>query len=183
MRIEVTERNVNYYDEIMYISLFMKKIIANPFNKVKGLSKYYKMQSIFWGCVTLLYLVITFATRFEGGFVYIVWFCLIFLIISLRGLIHTKKLLKNYSLIDTVSVFEMNEDLISITGVDETLVSVKWDSVRNILISKNSIVFIPKENVGVLLTVSIKYVEDILKTIKKYNKNEMIIDNRHLYKK
>lgn len=182
MRIEVKERNVSYYDEIMYISLFMKKIIANPFNKVKGLSKYYKMQVVFWGCVTLLYLILTFITKFEGGFIYMVWFCLIFFIISLRGLIHVKKSLKNYSLIDNVSVFEMNNEIISITGVDETLISIKWDSVRNILISKNSIVFIPKENVGVLLTVSMEYVKDVLDAINKYKKNELVIDNRNLYK-
>lgn len=181
MKIEVKERDVMYYDEILFISTFMKKIIANPFNKVKGLSKHYKMYSIFWGLVTLLYLIVTFVTKFESG-IYMVWFCLVFLIISMRGWIQAKRLLKKYSLIDNVSIFEINEDSLRITGVDESVVSIKWDSVRNILISKYSIVFIPKDNVNVLMTVSMKYVDNVLKVINKLKKNDLVIDNRNLYK-
>lgn len=182
MKIEVKDRDVMYYDEILFISTFMKKIIANPFTKVKGLSKNYKVYSIFWGLVTLLYLIVTFVTKFESGILYMFWFCFLFLIISMRGLIQTKRLLKKYSLLDNVSVFEINEDLLKITGVDESVVSIKWDSVRNILISKYSIVFIPRDNVNVLMTVSTKYVDEVLKAINKLKKNDLVIDNRNLYK-
>ena len=182
MKILVKERDVNYYDELLYICTFSKKIVNKPTSKVRKLSKYYKNYCIVFAILLFIFYIDVLVTGNDIFDMCMFFSCFLFLCITIKGVFQTKNLLKQYVSMDGDGFFEINDDVLSIQKSDGSLMSVKWDSVRYIILNKYSIVFVPKDNVGVLLSISVKYSDEVLKIIDKYNKNELVIDNRKLYK-
>ena len=59
---------------------------------------------------------------------------------------------------------------------------MKWDSIKNILINKNTISFLPGDVLAtnIIMFISTKYKDKVLEAIKKYKKEELVIDNSNL---
>ena len=55
---------------------------------------------------------------------------------------------------------------------------------KNILINKNTISFLPSDALAtnIIMFISTKYKDKVLEAIKKYKKEELVIDNSNLYK-
>lgn len=60
---------------------------------------------------------------------------------------------------------------------------VVWNSIKYIVVNKYSISFFQNNTtVGPILGFSVKYIDEVLKILDKYNFKDLLIDNRELYK-
>ena len=65
---------------------------------------------------------------------------------------------------------------------DQKRISVNWSNILKIIINKYSICVLPKDT-NILISIYNGYFEELLQGLKKYHKEDLIIDNRHLYHK
>lgn len=182
MKIEVKERDIDCYDEILYMCMFAKKIINNPQTKVKKLSKHH-VDLCLWISILLVMWYVAIILNDEVIFSWILFFFTFFLLCrAVKGYVYTKKWLKSYSEMTGVATFEITDDEVIVNKADGTVVSVKWDSIKNVIFNKYSIAFIQKEESSVVLSIGSKYADDVISTLNKFKKNSLIVDNRDLYK-
>ena len=89
--------------------------------------------------------------------------CSILLILLIKN--NIKKMANNHS----KAVFEITSDYVSAKN-DNTNIKLKLDEIKNVIISKNMILFIPKEISKPFVATRIDYKEEVIKTLKKYKK-------------
>lgn len=94
--------------------------------------------------------------------------CSILLILLIKN--NIKKMANNHS----KAVFEITSDYVSAKN-DNTNIKLKLDEIKNVIISKNMILFIPKEISKPFVATRIDYKEEVIKTLKKYKKKDNLI--------
>lgn len=185
MRIEVRERNKDFFDECLYVTCFFKKILKNPNRKIMGASKMYFRGLIVYLLAAMLFIFIAINEGFGGLYLIFIVIYFWFAAVMAYNLFVVKKQIKLYMNDDgKVSVFEINENVIRVESYVGTTVELNWDLVKYILINKETISFVPEKlSVStVSMFVSTKYKEIVIDAIRKYNKESLIIDNSELYK-
>ena len=81
------------------------------------------------------------------------------------------------------NTFEITKEHISLENKKQNI-ELSFDSIKYIIINKETISFIPKEinATSIVMFISTKYKEDVMTALKKYKKEELVIDNSKLYK-
>ncbi len=182
MKIEVKERDLDCYDEILYICSFAKKIINKPQTKVKKLSKHYINLCLFLSILLIAWYAVI-GLNEDVIFFWSVFFLIFFLLCRvIKGYVCTKKWLKSYSEMKGIAIFEITDDEIVVNKADGAVVSVKWDSIKNVIFNKYSIAFVQKAESSIVLSIGSKYADEVISTLNKFKKNSLIVDNRDLYK-
>lgn len=184
MRIEIKEKDKVFFDECLYIQIYIKKILRNLNKKVWSASNVFFKGMLMYFLYTLLFIIIGFNEKFN--FLVIIFICisLVSFLIMVYNYYVVKKQINLYmNSGSSESVFEIDEDGVRLnnsTGV----VEVKWDSVKYILINKNTISFLPGDVLAtnIIMFISTKYKDKVMDAIKKYKKEELVIDNSKLYK-
>ncbi len=180
MKLEFEERGTkDYYDEFFYIMNYIMKIKKNPKTKVKKLT-------------TVAYLYIIFCIAFISIFIplYIInksivdLIVLIILIVcltlSIIYLILITNNIKKYKNAKGTNIFEIDDKNITVTNNDGKN-SIKWDGVEYVVINKNTIVFVPINIPSILIGVDASHKMEVVKALKKYKKDKLLIDNSNLY--
>lgn len=180
MKIEVNKPGKKeYYDEFLYIASFYKKIKKNTNKKIQRLTVYLKKYICYLLLSFILFGLFYYLTKnliyiFSIGMLFLI---LIYLIIYLRN---TNKMLNSLMNSNGTKFIEIDE-----TGVEykdsEKNVKINWKNIDFILLTKYSICFIPKEEMGIFISVSKDYKDKIFEGIKKYRKEKLIIDNENLH--
>jgi hypothetical protein len=184
MRIEVKEKDRNFYDEVLYIYYSFKRVLKKPNKKVVPATKWYLRGFISYFLFAILFVFMGINDGFDKMTVVFMYLFFIFSGVMIYNMFIINKLLNNYMNDgNNDSVFEINEDVIRLENKNGTM-ELKWDLVKYILINKETISFVPGK-VGIssiCMFISTKYKEDVMNAIKKYKKEELVVDNSCLYK-
>lgn len=172
---------IKFYDELFYITQFYKTILKNPRVKVTLLSEYI-LKRIF--LVTLLFACVIIFIIFFGFNIFILIGLIMEIIIFLSYLIlyiNNKKRLNMYTKDTSEPKLEINGEYVMIIRKESEEVKLYWEVIDKIIINKYSIVFFPKDLKLVVLGFEIVDKDIIVSTIKKYNHDDLIVDNTNLY--
>lgn len=183
MKIEIKDRDSHSYDEILALSKDYKKVSANPRVKVVPYSLVYFKWIWILLFIMLFMIVLLFVPECSmiAAVGLFVMFC--FEIRMIKNYIYCKKVLKEYSEQKINSVIDFSKDKIVLIQDSGTETCILWDSIKYIFVNKYSIVFFQNNtNVGPVLGFSVRYIDDLLQVLDKYSYNDLLIDNRNLYK-
>ncbi len=176
MRLEITERGPkDFYDEIMYIAANFKKFRMKPNRKVHPQSLVYTGY-----CVATLLVILVFMLEYLGdhngiflllsGMMLVCFFLLIVIVVSMRKRI-------------TAMMNEPGTKVITIDdrGVgyeaESQTVNIKWDEITNVIINKNSVVFMPRTDMSLMISVYSKFKDQILQGVAEAGHMELLVDN------
>ena len=185
MRIEVKEREKSFFDECLYITNFFPRVLRKPNKKVMSATRAFLRTLIGYLIYTIIFIFIGINDNFDTLTVIFLVIFLLFGLLCFIYFLNVKKQIKFYMNDDgKSSFFEINEDGVKVESYIGTSSLLKWDLVKYIIINKETISFLPDKIsvTSVVLFVSTKYKDEVVNAIKKYNKEELIIDNSELYK-
>ena len=176
MRIEINERGPKeFYDEMMYIAANYKKYRNKPNKKTHFQSVVYTGYCVVTLLVVLLFLL-EYLKDHQGiflllsGMMLVCFFLFIVIVVSMKkriGIMMNEKGAK---------VIEIDERGVSYESEAQT-VRIKWDEITNVIINKYSIVFIPRTEIALLISVFTKYKEEVLQGIEAAGHMDLIVDN------
>ena len=179
MKLEINKAGSSeFYDEFLYVYSNYRKYKKNPYKKAHLLTKYL----IYYDLLVLIFIIMLsylstleqdiFCMLLIGMLVLIFLFTTFYLIIIKKRI---NEMIKNHS--QTIITF--SEEQVSFQD-DSKELKIKWQDIEWIIVNNYSICMIPKAFNGVLLSISIDYQEEVLKSINKYKKNNLLINNHHL---
>ena len=176
MRIEINERGPKeFYDEIMYIAANYKKYRAKPGKKAHSQSVVYTGY-----CVVTLLVVLLFMLEFlkdhDGIFLLLSGMMLVCFILFIVIVVSMKKRIKVMMEEPGTKVVEVNDSGVSYESEAQS-VKIKWDEITNVIINRNSIIFMPRTEIALLISVYIKYKEQILQGIDAAGRMYLVVDN------
>ena len=184
MKIEIKEKDKNFFDECLYIRTYINKVMKKPKKKVCAASKFFLRGLILYIIYSLIFIIWGIVEGFDVTkiicSVVFVWFTCIMIY---NNYIIRKNI--NMYMNDGAikSEFEINEKAIILKNNDKSI-ELNWDLVKYVIINKESISFIPITQTfdSIVMFISTKYKDDVMDAIKKYKKEELVIDNSNLYK-
>lgn len=176
MKLEINKRgNKEYYDEFLYLTFNYKKIRNNPHKKIKRLTmsgySYFGISFILSLLLFILYIL-----KKDNLYLYLTVFFLILMIISVFYIMMILTKIKKSRNIEGTNIFEITNSFIRIESSGKEL-KLNWDEIKYIIFGKNTISFIPNNISKPFITTNIMYKEEIIKTLKEYKKEELIIYN------
>lgn len=184
MKIVIKDKNKSFFDECMFIQMNIKFIFKKPKRKVMSARSY----CLSWASVGFAALLLWLSTTFVRGFRTLEMF---FIMLSV---LYTLILIYNYFIIRKSinsymndgceeSIFQITKDRICLENEKQN-VELSFDSIKYIIINKETISFIPKEllTTSIIMFIGTKYKEEVMTALKKYKKDELVIDNSKLYK-
>lgn len=177
MKIEFKNRGSReYFDEVLYIATYINKFIKKPNRKVHRLTKFYRNYLIF--IIIYLLLMIWFYIKYKDLlFIFLLGFMSLLLVFVLKGLIITNKRIKYYLEEKNNKSIEFDTKTIKYIDKIKTL-SIDWKDVKNIIINNYSIIFLPVNNTLPVIAIDKQYKDQVDEVIKKYSKEELIINNK-----
>ena len=174
MRLEVTERgSKKYYDEFLYLAINYKKISNNSYKKIRGLSLsaylYSFISIVFVATFLVLYLL-----NKDNLYMGIMIFFIVLFIMSILYLMLIYRKIRISGNIKGTNILEITDSYVKIEA-QNTKIEYKWDEIKNIKIGKYTINFIPKDNTKPFITTNMIYIDQVMDTLKKYSKEDLII--------
>lgn len=183
MKIEVKERDVDGYDELLSISVMSKKIYNNPKSKVMKLSTRYFLWIFYLLLIIVFFVSLIFVPECKDMAYVGVIVMLVFEIRMLHNYFSYKKILKVHSEQKGFAVIEFTNEKICSKSDSGNESVVTWDSIKYVIINKYSITFFQNNSTtGPVVGLSSKCVDDLLSILEKCNKMNLLVDNRELYK-
>ena len=177
MKIVIQERGSKfYYDEFLYIASYYKKIRKHPNKRVYPLTKYLIVYEIililsmslmgffYWKIPNLFYI-------FLLGILFFLFLFVLFYFVLI------KRKIQMFMNVTGDKIIEIDEEGIKYSDF-EKVYRMKWEDVSSIIFNRYSICFLPNENSRVLISVFIDYEDKVLKGIKKYQKESLIVYNK-----
>ncbi len=177
MKIEIKKKpKKEFYDEFLYVTGNYKKIKDNPYKKVRLLTKetkkIYSFIMVFFALFILAYL------RYGDKLYLFVIAALFLLSIFVIGYYSAiKKSIKLYLNNDIKQTINITDKGIELTGNSKTI-KINWKSIAYIIINEYSICILPKKQTEIMIALSTDYKKEFLKGIKKYKKEDLVIDNK-----
>ena len=92
-----------------------------------------------------------------------------------------KKRLEMYLQNKGVKIVEFNENGVEYIDDDKNI-RVKWEDIKHIIINKYTITIIPKTILNGFTSIDTKYKSEVIDTLKKYDKEELLVDNSSFYR-
>ena len=168
------KENKKYYEEIMYISSNYYIIKKRPQTKTHSLLKVFGLYSLLFLILLIIFLFIPSMTILSG-------ICFVLFLVYTYLLVETNYKLKEYMKHNDSSI------IIDETGIEskeENITSSKlyWETIKYIIINKYSICVLPKNFAHFAIFIEISSKEEVLKSLEKYNKTNLIVDNSNKYK-
>ena len=181
MKIKVNERGPkDYYDEFLYIAFRYKDFKKKPERKAYRLTSFLLVLIPITILCMILTIIMYINTKDILDIVLITLLVFIFLV-SLKYFIVTKKHLNYFMNYQGEKIIDIDSDGIKYLD-NQKSISVNWSNILKIIINKYSICVLPKDT-NILIFIYNGYFEELLQGLKKYHKEDLIIDNRHLYHK
>ena len=180
MKLEFVEKEEKkYYDELYYISYKYSELVKKPNKRVDGMTSYLLKYDILL-FLTAVLVGISNTNKDSIGFILLGMTILMFINYFYYIIIYNKRI--------KAMLNKNNNILIKINdnGIDynDNYVERKqqWDDIKYIIVNKYTLSFIPKDIAGLIINVPKKYKKEINESLKKYNKEYLLVDNTKLYK-
>jgi len=180
MKIISKERlNKIAYDEAFYVSYSYKKILKNPNKKIYRITKVSLMYCIFSVISFLLFSIHFFINGYYGLTLFHVFTIILFVIFYILYQ-RSKKQLNEIMNDKRELVFYMDKDILK---VDTTFNGIKiarefkWDNIKYIISTDNSIFFITNNEDVPFILLDIKYKEKTFREISDLKKGHLIVEH------
>ena len=174
------KRTKEEYSEYLSSSNYVKKLIKNPKKRIPSFNRKLSEYII----LSVILLVVTLIEEFfikHDRNNYMIIVPLVIVLISLIIIkIMTYMETKTFSELDDYIDCSVNDKKIVFRYKKDSIES-KWDNIKYIIINKYTICFIPNVLPGNFVSIPIEYKNKIIKVLKTYNKEELLIDNSKLY--
>ena len=184
MKIVVKEKDKDFFDECMFVQMNIKYVMKKPNRKVWYARKY----CLSWAAVAFAAILLILSNGLLHGLrvpeIFFIMFFGYYAFILIYNYFVIKKNINAYMSDETLeNTFEITKEHISLENKKQNI-ELSFDSIKYIIINKETISFIPKEinATSIVMFISTKYKEDVMTALKKYKKEELVIDNSKLYK-
>ena len=170
-----------YFDEILYITSYLKKIKQKPNKKISGVTSLFTKLVLFLAIFLILLLCLIEPGGKNTVALILIGVYLAFLILSLRYLLF-------YKMYINVLLKKVDDVVLKLdkTGFEyddnEKIIKVKWDKVGVIVINKFTIAFISDGLIPVVAVFPATRKKEILKGLKECNVSNLVVDNQEKYK-
>lgn len=174
MTIESKEKgNKKYYEEIMYISSNYYIFKKRPKTKVHSLINVYILDITLLFIMFIILLFIPIISYLSA-----IPFTMLFIYAYL--LVEAKYRLREY-LKSGDSIIKIAEDGIENVCDNKLSIKLPWEAIEYIIINKYSISVLPKNFSSVFIFAEINTKDEIYKSLKKYKKLDLLVDNSNRY--
>ena len=180
MKIEIKERgSKDYYDEFLYIAFRYKDFLRKPKRKAYHVTKFLLLTMVF-ALISIIFSIIVYLNTNDILYIVLTTLLLFILGISLCYYVIMKKQINTFLSDNSVKEININTDGIEYKDNRKSM-SLAWNNVSSIIINKYSICFLSNEG-RILISIDKKYQEKVIKGLKNYHKEILLIDNSFLYK-
>lgn len=178
MRIEIKAKGSKvFYREVVNVVLQCRKLVKNPGRKVKDMIKTVKT-----GLTVLsILLVAVIATMIAVGGSALLSFSLFLLIVTI--LIYSVWLYKVEKMVHKMaedkkpSVLTIDEEGVELRKETEQVVKVFWSNIAFILKLKESICFLPNDLSGMIIAISVDYMDEVMEALRETGHSDIMIGN------
>lgn len=176
MKFSIKERGSrDYYNEFLYIVFNYKMFLKNPYKKAHKLTN----MLLYYGIMLLLFigLFIYFYIDESSNFylIFIGFFSFVFLL-DVFILISGIKRINNYVNDKDTKHISIEKDYIEYKDNSKSF-KVKFKDIKYVIMNKYSICFLPSSLNNAIISITIEYKNDIINVLKKFKREELIIDN------
>ena len=183
IKIKKTKNKKSYLDESYGIIMHYKQLINNPEKKILPYIKeriYLMIAIIIW---LILWITLFHVDPIINWF--IIGIVLMAIIINLKTVISATNYITERSKEDSDSELIIDDKKVILKNNHNHITyECDWEKIKYILISKNSISFLPiNKEVGFLISIPIDYKEECYKLIEAYNKQNLIRENNNKKRK
>ena len=175
-------------DEFISTITSRKRLIENPKYKIKYYKKRYKNNLLLSGIylLTILILYVPFIlsrkeSLIEGInlWVFILW--LIILVLFILILINSHRYNKNLkekknARTKDKKVLVIDKDKVELQSKNEQSISINWNNIEMVLLNRYGILFLTKNDNTISIGIPIWYKEEVIDILKKYKKDNLIIN-------
>ncbi len=181
MKIEVNHPgSKEFYNEMLYVLSYLKRIKKNPKKKAHRIINFLAWYIV--GCAFFVaIMVLAYYYFYDVAFIFLAGAMFIIIIFYLIIIFNCSKRIKKYLNDTNHKTIEIDDEYVNYINEKENY-RVAWENMEMVLINKYSTCFIPKDINTIIISISNEYIGDILKAIEDYHKEELVIDNRKLYK-
>ena len=175
-------------DEFISTITSRKRLIENPKYKIKSYKKRYKNNLLLSGIylLTILILYVPFIlsrkeSLIEGInlWVFILWIIILvlFILILMNSYRYNKNLKeKKNARTKDKKVLVIDKDKVELQSKNEQSISINWDNIEMVLLNRYGILFLTKNDNTISIGVPIWYKEEVIDILKKYKKDNLIIN-------
>lgn len=176
MRLEVPQRGPReFYDELMYIVSNRGKYISHPGKKVRLQSKTLTGYSALTALVILVFLFEYHVDR-GGIFLLLSGMMLVCLIYFIALIVGIRKRINLMMSEPGTKFIDIDEKGVRFESSNQNL-KTRWDEILYVIINKHSIVFMPKAETQLMISIYSEYREQVLKAIEDAGHMDIVIDN------
>ena len=176
MRLEITERGPReFYDEIMYIASNFRKYRGRPEKKARSQMKVYTLYCLASALVTLVFLFEYF-TEHKGVFLLLAGMMVVCLLMFIAMIVGIKKRIGIMMNEPGTKIIDIDERGVRYEAENQTL-QTKWDDITNVIINKHSIVFMPRTEIQLMVSIYAKYKEQVLQAVEAAGHMDLVVDN------
>ena len=177
MKIEINKKQKKeFYDEFLYVTGNYKKIKDNPHKKVRLLTKE-TLRIYSFIIVSFALFVVAYLRYHDKLYLFIIAMLFLLSIFVIGYYTAIKKSIKLYLQNDLKQVINITDKGIELKQ-DTNSIKISWKSVAYIVINKYSICVLPKKEKDIMLAISTDYEKEFLKGIKKYKKEDLVVNNK-----
>lgn len=176
MRLEITERGPReFYDEIMYIASNFRKYRGRPEKRTRS-----QLKTLTGYCVLTILVIAVFLFEYfvdRGGvFLLLAGMMLVCLIYFIALIIGTRKRIDIMMNEPGTKIIDIDERGVRYEAENQTL-QTKWDDITNVIINKHSIVFMPRTEIQLMVSIYAKYKEQVLQAVEAAGHMDLVVDN------
>ncbi len=176
MKIELNEKSDrNFYDELLYIINFNQRIRKKPTKRISTMTK--ELTRLIILSIAILIVSTTLFISYNDK-VMLLLTIIVFLILILLVyyLLNISKMINTYLCNESTSTININNSGIELINNHQKM-KMNWNMVSEVLINKYSIYLMPTNLNDVSIALSTKNKDKFLVAMKKYKKDDLIIDN------
>ena len=175
-RLEISERGSReFYDEMYNVASNYNKFIKKPTKKPRGQSKVYFGYCV-WSAIVIALFMYVYSQEHAGLFLLLAGMMLVCgILFAVMGVAVNKRIKLLMSETGT-KVFEIDENGVRLKD-DSQDIKLSWDNIANVLVNRNSIVFLPANDRTFLISVYSEYKDEVLKGIEGTGHMDLVVEN------
>ena len=176
MRLEISERGPKeFYDEIMYVAANYKKFRSKPTRKPHSQSLVYTGYCIASLLVVLVF-VLEYLRNHQGLFLLLSGMMLVCFLLFIVIIVSMKKRINVMMNEPGTKIIDIDEKGVRYESKSQTL-EIRWEEILNVIINKNSIIFMPRTEIQLMVSIYTQYRDQVLQGIEAAGHMDLVVDN------
>ena len=175
MKIRIKEReSKKFYDEVLFVTSYYYKILKNHKKRISRMTLEFMKYLLLIGVFLLLTIYLYLDTK-DNFYIFVMSVYGIFLIFCIYFIFLSYKRIKEYMVDKDEVTINITQEYIEYRTVSSYF-KTNYDDMECVLINKYSICFIPKTNKSALISLGIRYKDEVIRMLKKYKKESLLVN-------